>query len=117
MTDMEREGWMKSGRTARGFMLKEFTDFYGHECSIQKSSLAGIDCIWFGIDDPNPQIMARDAVRLGLKPVEGGEKDNGWVPFAIPEEVSINTRMHLTRGQVAKLLPSLIRFVITGRLK
>lgn len=107
---------MKHSLTQRGFGLIESKDYYDHEFSIQKSSLAGVDCIWFGIDDAKPQIMARDAIRMGLKPVEGGEKDNGWVPFAIPSEVSLNTRMHLSREQVKELLPILKHFVKTGEL-
>lgn len=107
---------MNIGKTSRGFGIVEFTDFYGESCSIQKSSLADADCIWFGIDNAKPQIMARDAIRLGLKPVEGGEKDNGWVPFEIPKEVLLSTRMHLSREQVKALLPLLKQFVKTGEL-
>jgi hypothetical protein len=36
--------------TARGFALIKFADLYRQECSIQKSSLATEDCIWFGVD-------------------------------------------------------------------
>jgi len=42
------------------------------------------------------------------------EKDNGWVKFEIPKELSLATRMHLTREQVKKLLPLLNKFVETG---
>lgn len=104
-------------KTSRGFAYMAFDDLHGNSCSIQKSSLAELDCIWFGIDNANPQIMARHAIRLGLKPEEGGEKDNGWVPYSIPEEVSLNTRMHLSREQVKALLPILKKFVKTGELE
>jgi hypothetical protein len=103
-------------KTSRGFALVEFTDFYDAACSLQKSSLAEHDTIWLGVDDAMPKIMARDAIRLGLKPVEGGEKDNGWVPYSIPQEVSLNTRMHLSREQVKALLPILKKFVKTGEI-
>ena len=102
--------------TPRGFGRLEFEDFNGETCSVQRSSLADLDCIWFGVNDADPQIMARDAIRLGLKPIEGGEKDNGWVPFVVPSEVLMTTRMHLTREQVKSLLPILKHFVKTGEL-
>ena len=68
---------MKIARTERGFDITEFTDLYGSKCSLQKSSLASQDAVWFGV-------------------------------FA--------HRMHLTRKQVADLLPYLKRFVKTGEL-
>jgi hypothetical protein len=101
---------LKKGITRRGFALNEFVDFYGHECSIQKSSLATDDAIWFGIDNPNPQIMAFHAAQYGVETTE----TTGWVPYPIPDEVSIDTRMHLNREQVAALLPILTKFVETG---
>lgn len=72
--------------TSRGFRIIEFKDTYQQECSLQKSSAAGHDCIWLGQD--KPQIL------------EG-------TPYA---------RMHLTREMVAELLPMLQFFVETGEL-
>lgn len=95
---------LKKSKTNRGFPLIEFVDLYDNKCSIQKSSLAMDDAIWFGIDDAKPQIMAS-------KVTPGG---TGWVPYPIPEDVLLTTRMHLTRQQVKKLLPVLQRFVETG---
>nr|WP_039810927.1 hypothetical protein [Jeotgalibacillus malaysiensis] len=92
--------------THRGFGIINFKDRYGHECSIQKSSLAFEDAIWFGLDSADPSIMAS-------KTKEGG---TGWVPYHIPEDVSLNTRMHLTREQVEEILPILQSFVETGDL-
>lgn len=40
----------------------------------------------------------------------------GWVPFAIPKEVLLSTRMHLTQDQVRELLPILQYFVEHGEL-
>jgi hypothetical protein len=40
----------------------------------------------------------------------------GWVPYPVPEDVLLSTRMHLTRDEVAELLPILKRFVETGEL-
>lgn len=39
---------MKISKTERGFDLIEFTDKYGHDCVIQKSSIATQNCIWIG---------------------------------------------------------------------
>ena len=102
----------KITRTQRGFAIMEFTDRYNTKCSIQKSSLATEDAIWLGIDKANPQIMAHDAHKLGIPT----PSNNGWVEYKIPEEVLINTRMHLTQEMVIELLPILQRFADTGEL-
>lgn len=39
------------GSTARGFASGEFKDWYGLDCSIQKSSNAMVDCIWLGVNE------------------------------------------------------------------
>lgn len=103
---------IKHTTTNRGFVLFEFKDRYDHSCSLQKSSLATEDAIWFGIDDPEPKILA--SVVNQVNP-ETGEV-SGWVPYPIREEVHIATRMHLTREQVAALLPFLQKFVDDGEL-
>lgn len=99
--------------TQRGFTLGKFTDYYGAPCSIQKSSIATEDCIWLGVDDAQPKIMARDAINLGL-PTSG--ETHGWVDYEIPKEVLLSTRMHLTQAMAKELLPLLHRFVETGEL-
>ena len=86
--------------TNRGFGIYEFTDRYGNKCSLQKSSLATEQAIWFGVDDVNPQIMG----------------SNGWEKFEIPKEVLLNKRMHLTQQQVKDLLPILTKFVEKGEI-
>lgn len=107
---------IKLKKTSRGFSIGKFIDRYDNECSIQKSSLAFEECIWLGLDNANPQIMSRDAIRMGLRKQTFDENDNGWVKYEIPKEVSLNTRMHLTRKQVKELLPLLQKFVETGEL-
>jgi hypothetical protein len=92
---------MEVTKTDRGFALAEFDDFYGHRCSVQKSSLAEYDCIWLGVNDPKPQQL------------HYGE---GWRPYPLPEGVQCTTRMHLDREQVSALLPLLQRFADTGEL-
>ena len=100
-------------KTNRGFSITNFTDRYGAECSLQKSSLASEDAIWFGINDASPKIMASDAHRLGIPTTA----NNGWVKYEIPKEVLISTRMHLTQDMVIALLPYLKKFAKTGELQ
>lgn len=104
---------MKVTKTARGFEIAEFQDLYGKQCSLQKSSLATQDAIWFGVDDADPKILHGDAKRLGI-PCKATE---GWVPYPIPGEVLLATRMHLAREQVAELIPVLQKFVDTGEIE
>ena len=103
---------MKDRKTERGFDLTEFKDCYGAKCSLQKSSTATEDRIWLGINDADPQIMVSKAAANGIEPIG----QNGWMKFPVPEDVLFNTRMHLNRKQVKKLLPYLKRFVKTGEL-
>lgn len=94
----------KKSKTERGFSLIEFKDQKGIECSIQMSSLATDECIWFGCDDADPQVFVpygNPSWRKLEKPPEAQD----WI---------FNTRMHLNRKQVAKLLPVLQKFVDTG---
>ena len=96
----------------RGFANGEFTDYYGESCTIQKSSLATEDCIWLGLEEAEPLIMASNALRNGVI----SDKTTGWVEYPIPKDVFINTRMHLSREDVKKLLPLLQKFVDTGEI-
>lgn len=91
----------KKELTNRGFSLIKFEDTYKDKCSIQKSSYGSEPRIWFGISDANPQIC-----------IQG----QGFVPYELPEEVHINTRMHLNQEQVRQLLPILEHFAKTGNL-
>lgn len=104
--------FLEKGSTGRNFSLGKFKDYYGAPCSIQKSSLATVDAIWLGVDDADPKVLHSDAKALGI----ATEATCGWVSYPIPHEVSLRTRMHLTREQVAALLPTLQRFVETGEL-
>lgn len=94
-------------RTERGFAYIEFEDAHSVACSIQKSSLATDDAIWFGANE------------IGLKkftPYKGWEEvDTRGNP---PDGALFiaNNRMHLTRDQVAALLPVLQLFVDTGEI-
>lgn len=94
-------------KTNRHFDILFFKDRYSVECSMQKSSLATEDAIWIGCNDPEPRILAS-------KTKQGG---TGWVDYPLPDDVSCNTRMHLTRRDVWKLLPHIVWFVLTGNVK
>jgi len=103
----------KYSTTNRGFGLVEFRDLYGDACSIQESSLATQDALWIGIDDPKPQIMARDAAAHGITTLE----TSGFIPYPLPREVVLTTRMHLNRAQVEALKARLELWLETGRLE
>ena len=101
---------LKLQKTGRGFDLIIFNDEYGNLCSLQESSLATKDCVWFGINDADPQILASDASKLNIET----NKTTGRIDYKLPEEVELKTRMHLSRDQVKQLLPHLIRFADSG---
>lgn len=103
---------MEHKKTEIGFDISEFKDTYGQMCSLQHSSIATDDRIWFGVNDGNPMIMASQAKQYGIDPVDGA----GWVKFPIPDDVLISTRMHLNREQVSELIPYLQSFIETGTL-
>lgn len=113
---------MKLYKTERGFGIIKFKDRYGHKCSLQKSSLASEDCIWFGPDEACPQILASQSEKIKrqqevlLPTLNRKEATTGWVPYPLPKDVDLYTRMHLSRKQVKKLLPHLIKFVFTGEI-
>lgn len=107
---------MEFKKSNRGFNIGLFKDLNGEACSIQESSLATEEAIWIGINNANPQIMSSTAIKMGLRERTFDENDNGFVPYPIPDEVIMSTRMHLTREMVADLLPILSHFVQTGEL-
>lgn len=93
-----------------------FKDRYGCPCSLQISSLAdyeqpGISAVWLGTDDAAPKVLHGDARRLGVET----DATCGWVPYPIPEEVSLTTRMHLDRKQVAALINHLQKWLDEGK--
>lgn len=99
-------------RTDRGFTIGRFIDRYDMACSVQDSSLATEAAIWLGLDDARPVVMASKAASVGVNTTE----TTGWVPYPVPDEVLLHTRMHLTQAQVSALLPALQHFATHGRL-
>ena len=112
-------------RTGRGFPLVTFKDEYNKPCSIQESSRAvcenedgsvddPLGWIWLGIDDPHPQIMKSKALAHGLELPPG--EVSGWMPYPLPEDVLVTTRMHLNEKQVRGLIARLQHWLKTGTL-
>ena len=102
-------------RTERGFEIVKFRDRYDTPCSLQMSSLAdseapGTSAVWIGTEDAQPQCLASQAPLLGVETKE----TTGWVPYPIPKIVSLKTRAHLSREQVAGLIEHLQSWLETG---
>lgn len=93
-------------KTNRYFDIIEFEDMYGECCSIQTSSNAESEAVWVGITKVQPIIMAID---LDLN-------FGGWVKYPIPENVVINSRMHLNRDQAKEIAKILFDFAETGEI-
>ena len=102
----------KKHTTNRGFTINYFEDDYGEICSLQQSSSVEPH-IWLGIHGADPKLMCSDARKLGLP---YAKNENGWQSFEIPEEVFINTRMHLTKKQARKLAVKLLKFGLFGKV-
>jgi hypothetical protein len=118
MNNAEPFGQIES--SSRGFPGVVFEDAYGHDCSLQCSSVIGdyedsferpgTSAVWLGVNDANPQILARDAVQYGITTRE----ITGWIPYPVPEGVLLTTRMHLNREQVRGLISRLQEWLDTG---
>jgi len=93
--------------------LVAFTDTNGKACTLQKSSDTLSDKIWLGTDKASLKLLNKVAFKHGLE----SEASTGWMDYPIPEDVVVESRMHLTRETVKELLPYLINFVETGELK
>ena len=105
--------------TARGFGKVLFRDYYDKECSLQVSSASSANCIWLGIENAEPRILATDAIRLGLIKYEDAPHNLfgepcGWIDYPIPKEALLSTRMHLTSEQAKQLGLQLLKFAFTG---
>ena len=101
---------LEVGKTQRGFSVMAFKDKRGDYCSMQKSSDALNDCIWFGKDDP--AIIEFEAPTYGPHHVI----DLNNIKQHPDNRITIDSRMYLTREQVKELLPYLQKFAETGDL-
>ena len=68
--------------------------------------------IWLGIDDAEPQIMKTKARELGMSLPPG--EVSGWMPYPVPDDVLMHTRMHLNEEQVRGLMARLQSWLDTG---
>lgn len=93
---------LRPDKTGRGFNVRAFTDLYGSTCSVQDSSLATDDAIWLGVDDGGHFNMQTSEEEWRRRHPDMTRATGG--------------RMHLSRGQVAALLPLLQHFVASGML-
>lgn len=107
---------MQVNKTLRGLNLIKFIDDNGEKCSLQASSSASEDKVWLGIDDakirefyPYPREIDDSWVEIPQEEVEAKLKHRPQNKIYYK-----NQRMHLTRKQVANLLPHLQKFVKTG---
>ena len=106
-----------TSETNRGFMFIQFHDTYGELCSVQESSAIheeeGNAYIWVGVHDPKPIIMASDAMNLGI---DISNYKNGWIPYEIPSEALISSRMHLDKDAARRLGRMLLAWSKDGRV-
>lgn len=100
-------------KTNRGFGIINFEDSYGVGCSLQESSNGSETSVWLGVSKANPLVMASMAAGYGVFTPE----TTGWVPYPIPDDVLLHTRMHLTQDMVKQMLPTLQHFAETGELE
>lgn len=105
---------LKFRRTDRGFKKIEFKDRYKEGCSIQMSSLAEEDAIWFGID--HPEIRYRRENQVGWTIIPEDKFTEMMKSLGGYWDAYINSRMHLTQDQVKELLPTLQYFAANGTL-
>ena len=54
---------IKEEKTQRGFDVITFRDRYNEQCSLQKSSLASEDAIWFGVDKSDRMHLTQEQVQ------------------------------------------------------
>jgi hypothetical protein len=94
------------------WLSTKFLDKYGMKCSIQESSAGSEACIWLGIDDIEPKIMASKAHIYDIPT----EETTGWIPYPIPNDVLLHSRMHLNQEHAKELITLLQYFVETGEL-
>lgn len=101
---------MKLTKTNRGFDIIEFTDKYGLKCSLQKSSLATEEAVWFGIHENKVEECRMDT-KQGWQQI-----DLDSLKHSPENDILVHNRMHLTQDMVKELLPYLQHFAEIGEL-
>lgn len=98
--------------TKRGFEFVRFRDHNGVECSLQQSSAIDLEAddawdspgsslIWLGCNAADPKYFVPNG-------------NPSWRSVEMPAEYVANTRMHLNREQVQKLIAHLENWLSTG---
>ena len=110
-------------KTSHGFQKQVFTDTKDRKCSVQASSLfddsergmnnPGSSFLLIGIEDAEPMFLASKAGKVGVDT----DETVGWIPFPVPRDVMMTTRMHLNREQVKDLICTLSTWLATGGLE
>ena len=107
---------MNITKTCRGFDLIEFKDKNNINCSLQKSSIAGEDCIWLGLNNPDLKEFYPYPRNIEDSFIQITKDDLDKLKHRPQNEIYINSRMHLTQTQAKELLPYIQRFIETGEL-
>jgi hypothetical protein len=95
--------------TCRGFAFGIFKDNKGVECSIQDSSLATEEAIWFGVRNANPRKLINNVFQTVNYLIDQDEISS----FDLYRDVLFNTRMHLTTKHVKTLIRNFEKFLTT----
>jgi len=103
-----------------GFPTVSFSDRDGSIGQIRMSSVIGnyadsIDrpgtsALLLGIPQPNAVVRAKHAAAVGVET----EKEEGWVEYPLPEEVLVDSYLHLDREQVCGLIARLQHWLDNG---
>lgn len=117
---MSEEKFGRAGLTDRGFTEVAFCDSYDTQCRVSSSSVIfdypdaprrpGSSALWLGVAKVKAQVMARDAMEVGVLTKE----TTGWVDYPLPEQVLVSGSMHLNREQVAGLVARLQEWLDKG---
>lgn len=99
-------------KNVRGFEVQHFQDDYGLDCSIQESS-AVEPHIWLGVHKTPHRVIWSDAEKYGIEVKE----KSGWYDYPIPDDVLVESRMHLSQKQAKSLAKKLMYFAKHGVLK
>ena len=85
----------------------KFNDRYGKPFAIHESTLATEACVWIGMPNTQPIVMAIHAEKVGVQT----DEKVGWVDYLVPEDVLIPTMGHLTVDQAKLVVAALQEFI------
>ena len=108
---------MNIEETRRGFKLGTFKDTKGVECSIQKSSLASKQAIWFGVNEVDPRILKEGVwepvTTASYQPtdIHGNLIVGELTPVTELHQVLYEDRMHISQDHANTLLEIFNKFL------